>query len=51
MQPLTFGGDYPSVAFKRDPRPIGSEENCDADDMVLIRRDGELEVYTNYPAA
>ncbi|MDM7459273.1 MAG: DUF411 domain-containing protein [Paracoccus sp. (in: a-proteobacteria)] len=30
---------------------MGSEDSRDAYDVLLIRRDGELEVYTSYPAA
>ena len=30
---------------------MGSEDSRDAYDVVLIRRDGGLEVYTSYPAA
>lgn len=30
---------------------MGSEDSRDAYDVLLIRRDGGLEVYTSYPAA
>ena len=30
---------------------MGSEDSRDAYDVLLIRRDGELEIFTNYPAA